>query len=65
MCVGLGAFAVGSYIDFASDAGFNWWKASCRAALLEHGATALWNDNNEYEVHGYRTGSPRRAFPSL
>lgn len=45
-----GSYAVGSYLDFASKAGFEWWVQQCQQALIAQGATALWNDNNEYEV---------------
>eukprot|EP00049_Salpingoeca_infusionum_P007424 m.120507 g.120507 ORF g.120507 m.120507 type:complete len:442 (-) comp13691_c0_seq4:3392-4717(-) len=45
-----GTFRQGSYIDFSSPAGFRWWRDKCNTQLLAKGATALWNDNNEYEV---------------
>eukprot|EP00941_MAST-03F_sp_MAST-3F-sp1_P004620 g4620.t1 len=47
---GPGTFADGSYIDFTSQAGVNWWKKSLTEQLLHYGADAAWNDNNEYEV---------------
>jgi alpha-glucosidase len=40
----------GAYIDFSSQAGFDWWKNSAKAALLEYGIDGLWNDNNEFEL---------------
>jgi alpha-glucosidase len=40
----------GSYVDFSSEAGFNWWQAQAHAALLSLGIDALWNDNNEFEI---------------
>lgn len=40
----------GSYVDFTSHAGFEWWKARVIDALLEVGIDAIWNDNNEFEV---------------
>lgn len=40
----------GSYIDFTSHAGFEWWKARVIDTLLEVGIDAIWNDNNEFEV---------------
>jgi alpha-glucosidase len=40
----------GAYIDFSSQAGFDWWKNSAKAALLELGIDGLWNDNNEFEL---------------
>jgi alpha-glucosidase len=47
-----GAFSSGdgSYIDFTSEAGFEWWKAGVKSALLAYGIDATWNDNNEYEI---------------
>ena len=40
----------GSYIDFTSDAGFNWWKQNVREQLLAYGIASTWNDNNEFEI---------------
>ncbi len=40
----------GSYIDFTSEAGYNWWKENVRAQLLEYGIASTWNDNNEFEI---------------
>jgi alpha-glucosidase len=40
----------GAYIDFSSQAGFDWWKNSAKEALLEYGIDGLWNDNNEFEL---------------
>ncbi len=40
----------GSYIDFTSAAGFNWWKQQVKTALFDYGIDAAWNDNNEFEV---------------
>jgi alpha-glucosidase (family GH31 glycosyl hydrolase) len=45
-----GSYAIGSYVDFATTAGFEWWVKQCQEQLLQHGARGLWNDNNEYEV---------------
>lgn len=47
-----GAFEseIGSYIDFSSQAGFDWWKNQAKAALLDYDIDGLWNDNNEYEI---------------
>jgi alpha-glucosidase len=42
--------ADGTYIDFTSDAGYNWWQAQLNEQLFAHGVNAIWNDNNEYEV---------------
>ncbi|EGD76111.1 hypothetical protein PTSG_00818 [Salpingoeca rosetta] len=47
---GAGTFSRGSYIDFSSKEGFRWWADRCRTQLIQKGARALWNDNNEYEV---------------
>lgn len=41
--------ARGSYVDFTSEAGFDWWKAKVRATLLAYGIDAIWNDNNEFD----------------
>ena len=40
----------GSYIDFTSAAGYNWWKQNVREQLLEFGIASTWNDNNEFEI---------------
>lgn len=47
---GLYQTAPGSYIDFTSRAGYEWWQAQINAALLDFGIDAIWNDNNEFEV---------------
>ncbi len=39
----------GSLIDFTSAAGFDWWKAQIKRALLDYGIDAIWNDNNEFQ----------------
>lgn len=41
---------VGSQIDFTKPAAADWWRGQVRAALLDHGMEASWNDNNEYEI---------------
>ncbi len=43
-------YAGGAYVDFTSAAGYEWWKARVKEALLDYGIDALWNDNNEFEV---------------
>jgi alpha-glucosidase len=57
---------VGSYIDFTNPDASRWWRKNVKAALLDNGIKATWNDNNEYEiwnaraqVHGF--GAPRVA----
>jgi alpha-glucosidase len=40
----------GSYIDFTSPVGYQWWKDRVRSRILEYGIDATWNDNNEYEI---------------
>jgi alpha-glucosidase len=40
----------GAYVDFSSEAGFNWWKQQAQSALLSIGIDGLWNDNNEFEL---------------
>eukprot|EP00056_Hartaetosiga_gracilis_P006903 m.101770 g.101770 ORF g.101770 m.101770 type:complete len:957 (+) comp12586_c0_seq1:85-2955(+) len=47
---GGGTFKKGAYVDFSGKEGFSWWVRHCREQLLQKGAMALWNDNNEYEV---------------
>ncbi len=47
---GPGESAEGAYLDFTSPAGYGWWQAQIRAALLDYGIDALWNDNNEFEL---------------
>lgn len=42
--------APGAYVDFSSAAGFDWWKARIKEALLAVGIDAIWNDNNEFEI---------------
>ena len=41
---------VGSYVDFTNPDGAAWWRGEIKSALLDHGFTATWNDNNEYEI---------------
>jgi alpha-glucosidase len=40
----------GAYIDFSSEAGFNWWKQQAQSVMLSIGIDGLWNDNNEFEL---------------
>jgi alpha-glucosidase len=40
----------GSYVDFTSTAGYNWWKSRATEVLLNIGIDSLWNDNNEFEI---------------
>ncbi len=47
---GVYEYATGSYVDFTSAAGFEWWKTQVQTALLDYGIDAAWNDNNEFEV---------------
>lgn len=41
---------LGFHIDFTSPKGRAWWANGLRTALLDYGVTAVWNDNNEYEI---------------
>ena len=47
---GAGETCFGSYIDFSSESGRSFWKAGVKE-LLEIGAAAIWNDNNEFSIH--------------
>lgn len=38
------------YVDFSSAAGYDWWVDKATETLLEVGITALWNDNNEFQL---------------
>jgi alpha-glucosidase len=40
----------GSYIDFTTQAGIDWWQDGMTRAVLGTGIDAAWNDNNEYEL---------------
>ncbi|MDB5681606.1 MAG: alpha-glucosidase, partial [Sphingomonas bacterium] len=57
---------VGSQIDFTNPAAAAWWRDQVKAALLDRGIVATWNDNNEYEIWDARArvadfGQPRPA----
>lgn len=41
---------LGFHIDFTNPKGRAWWRAGIETALLDHGFTTVWNDNNEYEI---------------
>lgn len=41
---------LGSYIDFTNPNGFEFWASHVKSALLDHGITATWNDNNEFDI---------------
>ena len=47
---GPGTSAEGSYVDFLSEAGYEWWVEQLRGQLVDYGADGAWNDNNEYEI---------------
>jgi len=47
---GAGTSQDGSYVDFASTAGYEWWVAQVAEQLVAFGADGAWNDNNEFEV---------------
>lgn len=55
----------GGYVDFTSQAGYDWWKAQLKTALLDFGVDAAWNDNNEYEIwdDGARCAGYGREIP--
>ncbi len=39
-----------SFVDFSNPAACQLWKKHLKSALLDHGITAIWNDNNEFEL---------------
>jgi alpha-glucosidase len=45
---------LGAYLDFTHPDTAAWWKVEVKAALLDLGVTATWNDNNEYEIWSRR-----------
>lgn len=45
---GFGEFAPGSYFDFSTAAGNEFWRKCVRESLLENGVTGVWIDNNEF-----------------
>lgn len=47
---GLYESAQGSYFDFTGAAGYEWWQARIKDALLDVGIDAIWNDNNEFQL---------------
>ena len=41
---------LGFHVDFTNPKGRQWWADGIRNALLDYGVTAVWSDNNEYEI---------------
>ncbi|TPQ51270.1 alpha-glucosidase [Prosthecomicrobium hirschii] len=41
---------LGFHVDFTNPAGRAWWADGIRTALLDYGVTAVWSDNNEFEI---------------
>lgn len=39
-----------SFVDFSKEAGRRMWKTHMKCQLLDMGITAIWNDNNEFEI---------------
>jgi alpha-glucosidase len=63
---------VGAYLDFTNPRTLEWWKNHVKAALLDNGIAATWNDNNEFEVwspgvmaHGFGRRRPAREIRVL
>jgi alpha-glucosidase len=62
-----GAFSVGygAFIDFSSEAGFDFWVEQLRTNVLAYGIQVPWNDNNEFRMHDDAVlagfGAPLRA----
>ena len=42
---------IGAALDFTNTQTTAWWRDHVKAALLEYGIAATWNDNNVCEVH--------------
>ena len=40
-----------SYLDFTNVDAFNFWSECVKENLIDYGYEAIWNDNNEYDVH--------------
>lgn len=60
-----GGFA--SFVDFSSEGGRRMWKKYLTRSLLDKGCTAIWDDNNEYEISSEQAvcageGTPRAAY---
>lgn len=51
-----------SFLDFANDDAFVWWKEQLKDKYLSHGCTGIWNDNNECEVEDPDTDPYRRKL---
>lgn len=39
-----------SFVDFTNPEGRRLWKEHLKSSLIENGITAIWNDNNEFEI---------------
>ncbi|KAK4049956.1 hypothetical protein OIV83_003780 [Microbotryomycetes sp. JL201] len=44
---GFAAHGPGSYFDYSSNGGTEWWRQAIKQQLLENGLTGMWIDNNE------------------
>ena len=42
---------MGAHLDFTAPQGRQWWEQGIVTTLLKPGLDAVWNDNNEYEIH--------------
>lgn len=42
---------MGSYLDFTNEDAFDFWSACVKNNLVDYGYEAIWNDNNEYDIH--------------
>lgn len=61
-----------SFVDFTNPEAREQWKGYVKHQLLDHGVTAIWNDNNEYEIqqsnaqcHYEGLGKPISALSSV
>jgi alpha-glucosidase len=41
---------LGFHLDFTNPAGIDWWRNGIKTTLLDYGISAVWNDNNEFEI---------------
>ena len=42
---------MGSYLDFTNEEAYDFWTMCVKNNLVDLGYKAIWNDNNEYDIH--------------